>query len=95
MKVKINDLESELRYLVGGSPQGTLIGQLLYCGSCDDAASEIPDENKFKYIDDLDIFELVCISGALLYYVFFNILPQMRELIKHFWLPPHLKCKTH
>ena len=36
----------------------------------DDAASEIPDEDKFKYIDDLEILELVCLAGALLDYDF-------------------------
>ena len=30
--------------------QGILIGQLLYCGSSDDAASEIPQEDKFKLL---------------------------------------------
>ena len=30
--------------------QGILIGQLLYCGLSDDAASEIPQEDKFKLL---------------------------------------------
>ena len=72
MKVKINSLESEVKDLVGGSPQGTLIGQLLYCGSSDDAASEIPQEEKFKYVDDLKILELVCLAGVLQDYDFFQ-----------------------
>ena len=72
MKVKMNGLESEVKDLVGGSPQGTLIGQLLYCGSSDDAASEIPEEDKFKYIDDLEVLELVCLAGVLLDYDFFK-----------------------
>ena len=57
---------------MGGSPQGTLIGQLLFCGLSDDAASEIPDEDKFKYSDDLDTLELVYLAGALVDYDFFQ-----------------------
>ena len=72
MKVKLNGEESEVRSLIGGSPQGTLIGQLLYIGGSDDAASEISDEDKFKYIDDLEIIELVSLAGALSEYDFQN-----------------------
>ena len=59
MKVKLNGEESESHGLIGGSPQGTLIGQMLYIGGSDDAASEINNEDKFKYVDDLEIIELV------------------------------------
>ena len=70
MKVKMNGEESELKELIGGSPQGTLLGQLLYIGGSDDAAEEVATENKFKYIDDLEIIELVCLAGALQDYNF-------------------------
>ena len=36
-----------------GGPQGSLIGQLIYVISSDDAAEEIPEEDKFKNIDDI------------------------------------------
>ena len=70
MKVKLNGEESEVKSLIGGSPQGTLIGQLLYIGGSDDAASEICDEDKFKYIDDLEVIELVSLAGVLTEYDF-------------------------
>ena len=72
MKVKLNGEESEAHSLIGGSPQGTLIGQLLYIGGSDDAASEISNEDKFKYIDDLEIIELVSLAGVLTEYDFRN-----------------------
>ena len=72
MKVKLNGEESESHGLIGGSPQGTLIGQMLYIGGSDDAASEINNEDKFKYIDDLEIIELVSLAGALTEYDFKN-----------------------
>ena len=46
MKVKLNGEESEVKSVIGGSHQGTLLGQLLYIGGSDDAASEISDEDK-------------------------------------------------
>ena len=70
--MKLNGEESETHGLIGGSPQGTLIGQLLYIGGSDDAASEISNEDKFKYIDDLEIIELVSLAGALSEYDFKN-----------------------
>ena len=72
MKVKMNGIESEIKDLVGGSPQGTLLGQLLYIGSSDDAASEISEDDKFKYVDDLEIIELLSLAGALLDYDFYQ-----------------------
>ena len=70
MKVKMNGVESQQKSLIGGSPQGTILGQLMYVGASDDAASEIPEEDKLKYIDDLEILELVSISGVLIDYDF-------------------------
>ena len=70
MKVKMNGEVSETKALIGGSPQGTILGQLLYIGGSDDSAGEISDENKFKYIDDLEIIELVSLAGALKEYDF-------------------------
>ena len=66
----MNGEESEMKSLVGGSPQGTLLGQLLYVGGSDDAADEVNEENKFKYIDDLEVIELVSLAGALQEYDF-------------------------
>ena len=75
MKVKMNGEESEVHSLIGGSPQGTLIGQLLYIGGSDDAASEVSNEDKFKYIDDLEIIELVSLAGVLIEYDFRSHVP--------------------
>jgi len=70
MRVKMNGVESHQKHLIGGSPQGTILGQLFYIGASDDAAIEIKEEDKLKYIDDLEIFELISISGALIDYDF-------------------------
>ena len=49
----MNNQNSEILDLGGGGPQGSIIGQLLYIIASDDAAEDIPEEDKFKYIDDL------------------------------------------
>ena len=59
---------STIHDLIGGGPQGSLIGQLLYIIARDDAADEIPEEDKFKYVDDLSALEAVNIAGKLINY---------------------------
>ena len=59
--------------LVGGGPQGSLIGQLIYTISSDDAAEEIPEEDKFKYIDDLSAVDEITASKLKDYDVFSHV----------------------
>ena len=58
MQVKMNKHTSTSHDLIGGGPQGSLIGQLLYIIGSDDVAHEV-QEDKFKYIDDLAVIEAV------------------------------------
>ena len=55
MKVKFNGELSEFITLVGGGPQGTLLGQLEYIVQSNDNADIVPPEDRFKYIDDLSV----------------------------------------
>ena len=70
MKVKFNGEMSEFLSLVGGGPQGTLIGQIEYLIQSNDNADIVPPEDRFKYIDDLSVLQLVCMSGLLTDYNF-------------------------
>ena len=70
MVVKFNGNLSTQRKLIGGGPQGTLIGQTEYIVASDDCLSEIPTEEKFKYIDDLSVLELILLSEHLVDYDF-------------------------
>ena len=70
MKVKFNGETSDFLPLVGGGPQGTLIGQLEYIVQSNDNADIVCPEDRFKYIDDLSILHLVCLSGLLVEYNF-------------------------
>ena len=50
--------------LTGGFPQGSLIGQ----DACDDCADHIEEADKYRYIDDMEILELVRMTGILIDY---------------------------
>ena len=72
MAVKFNGEISEFLTLIGGGPQGTLLGGIEYLVQSNDNADIVPPEDRFKYIDDLSILQLVCLSGLLVEYNFYQ-----------------------
>ena len=70
MKVKFNDEVSEVLTLIGGGPQGTLIGQIMYLVQTNNNADCVDPEDRLKYIDDLSILQIVCLAGLLTQYNF-------------------------
>ena len=72
MKVKFNGEMSAFLTLIGGGPQGTLLGGLEYLLQSNDNADFVPEEDRFKYIDDLSVLQLICLSGLLVEYNFFE-----------------------
>ena len=70
MRVKFNGELSEFLTLIGGGPQGTLLGQIEYLVQSNDNAQAIPEEDRFKFIDDLSLLQLVCLSGLVAEYDF-------------------------
>ena len=72
MKVRFNGEESEFLGLIGGGPQGTLIGQLEYLVLSNNNADIVSDDDRYKYIDDLTLLQLVCLAGLLTDYNFTN-----------------------
>ena len=70
MKVKFNGETSDFHSLVGGGPQGTLIGQLEYLVQSNDNADIVCPQDRLKYIDDLSVLQLVLLSGLLVEYNF-------------------------
>jgi hypothetical protein len=64
MKVKFNGKYSNEHSLIGGGPQGTLLGLIEYLVQSNDAADFVDAKDKFKYIDDLSILELIFLSGV-------------------------------
>ena len=68
MIVKMNGKTSSTLDLIGGGPQGSIIGQLLYIIASDDVAEDTPEEEKFKYIDDLSLVEAITTKNNLIQY---------------------------
>ena len=65
MKVKFNEEMSEFLTLIGGNPQGTLLGQLGFLVQSDDNAITVSEKDRFKYIDDLSLIHLVMFADLL------------------------------
>ena len=70
MKVKFNGEESDVLPLIGGGPQGTLLGQIMYLVQSNDNADMVDPDDRFKYIDDLSILHIVSLAGLLSSYNF-------------------------
>ena len=63
MRVKFNGALSNEYSLIGGGPQGTLLGQIEYLIQSNDSADCVDKEDRYKYIDDLTILEFILLSG--------------------------------
>ena len=59
MSVKFNGEMSAFLKLIGGGPQGTLLGGLEYLAQSNDNADSIHPDDRFEYIDDLSILQLI------------------------------------
>ena len=87
MKVKFNGEESELLSLIGGGPQGTLIGQLMYLVQTNHNADNVDPDDRYKYIDDLTILQIISLAGLLINYDF-NLHVASDVGIDQQYLPP-------
>ena len=95
MEVRMNGSTSTPSDLVGGGPQGSLIGQLLYIIASDDVAEDIPDEDKFKYIDDLSAVESVATTGKLIEYDVYQHVPSDVGIGQQFLANNTFKTKSY
>ena len=75
MTVKFNGELSEVLDLIGGGPQGTLLGQIMYLVLSNDNADIVSSDDRYKYIDDLSILQLVLLTGLLTEYNFMEHVP--------------------
>ena len=92
MKVKFNGELSDEHSLIGGGPQGTLLGLIEYLVQSNDSADCVSEEDRFKYIDDLTILELVALTGALIEFYCHQSVPSDIGIDQQF-LPPEC-CST-
>ena len=86
-KVKFNGKLSKLWDLVGGSPQGSLLGQDSYIVSSNDNTEHLEEDDIFKYIDDLNILEIILLASLLEDYNYLEHVPNDIGVYDKF-LPP-------
>ena len=79
--------------LIGGGPQGSLIGHLLYIIGSDDVAEEVIEEDKFKYVDDLSALEALIDKQNLIEYDFSQHVASDIEVGQHFITPSTFKTQ--
>ena len=91
----MNQKTSSSYDLIGGGPQGSLIGQVLYIIGSDDAAEDVPEEDKFKYVDDLSILEFVCLAGLLCEYNFKLHVASDVGIDSYFLPPQNIQMQDH
>ena len=95
MKVKWRGAVSSPKGLVGGSSQGTLLGGLQYLVGSSDVASDVPNEDKYRYFDDLQILEVVMLSGLLISYDFWSHVPSDIGVDQYFLPSEHIKTAQY
>ena len=54
--------------LIGGGPQGTLLGGIEYLVQGNDNLDSVQPEDRFKFIDDASLFQFICLAGLLVAY---------------------------
>ena len=59
MKVKWNGCKSSTQSMNGGGPQGGLLGIIEYLSQNNDCASFLSEDEKYKFIDDLSVLEII------------------------------------
>ena len=72
MIVNYRGIQSSPKELIGGGPQGTLLGGIEYIISNDCSEDDISQDDRFKYYDDLNLLELVVLFDKLEPYDFTN-----------------------
>ena len=76
MIVKWHGIESSMRMLNGGGPQGALWGILEYLAQSNNNTDYISPNRKFKFIDDLSILEIInLLSIGILLTISLSMLP--------------------
>ena len=59
MIVKWHGVQSGLKDLPGGGPQGSSVGILEYLSQSNDSASSVPVDDRYKFVDDLTFLEII------------------------------------
>ena len=93
MKVKFNGEMTEFLSLIGGGPQGTLLGGTEYLVQSNDSAECVTPEDRFRFIDDLSLLQLICLAGLVSEYNFKDHVAS--DIGTHFYLLTNMKYRIH
>ena len=80
--------------IFGGGPQGTLLGMIEYLVQSNDAADCVNDEDRYKYVDDLTILEMISLSGVLIEFDCHYTVPSYIGVDQMYLPPAALQSKT-
>ena len=94
-QAKYNQEEYSLYQICGGYPQGSKIGKDCYLGASDDAADHVDQEDRFRYIDDLQILELVMLTGIVSDYNIYMHVASVIPLDHQFLDGTHTYMQSH
>ena len=72
MTVKWRGEKSCSRNLPGGSAQGSIVGPITYFSQSSDSANCVPQRDRFKFVDDLSVIEIIRIIDRITSYNFRN-----------------------
>ena len=59
MQVKWHGEISSIRDMPGGGPQGCILGQISFSSQSNDSGEFVPDDKRFKFVDDLSLLEII------------------------------------
>ena len=93
IQVKWHGTLSAIRSMPGGGPQGCHLGQLEYLSQNNDSGGSVPEEDRFKFIDDMSLLEIInLLACGLLTFDFSQQVPS-DILIDGKYLPTQ-NCKS-
>ena len=95
MTVRYNSAESSMISLIGGFPEGSLLGQDAYIIASNDCADSTNQEDRFRYIDDLEICDLISLAGILDQYDVMSHVPSDVAVGQQFLKPQDTQVQGH
>ena len=70
MTVKWRDEKSSKKCLPGGGAQGTILGPLEFFSQTNESANCVPEDKRFKFVDDLSTIEVIQLVSNVVSYNF-------------------------
>ena len=96
MRVKFHNKTSKPRHQPGSGAQGATLGNHEFTSQTNNNADIVPEENRFKYVDDLTTLEIIdLLSIGMSSYNYKNRIPSDVPTNGHFVENSHLKTQEY